>query len=148
MPSRIVGIIRRYFDHLSEETLVTLTRNEVRPAMEYGHAIWQPHLNNLSIGKKGVQRKAARSLVSMKNNTCSKRLVALGLQLLKHRRQRGGMIEVYKNTCNAFYVVHHPKIKLIDPFGRNLSAKFFKPPKSKFRLNISRSSFPYSYTIM
>ena len=40
--NRIVGIIRRTFDYLTEDLFVQLFKSLVRPILEYGHSAWQP----------------------------------------------------------------------------------------------------------
>ena len=38
--NRVMGLIRRSFDYLSEEMFVQLFKGLVRPILEYGHSIW------------------------------------------------------------------------------------------------------------
>ncbi|KAK3758186.1 hypothetical protein RRG08_027818 [Elysia crispata] len=45
--SRILGVIRRSFDHLTDHTFVQLYKAPVRPILEYGHSVWQPALETV-----------------------------------------------------------------------------------------------------
>ena len=56
--NRIVGIIRRTFDFLSEELFVQLYKTLVRPVLEYGHSAWQPNSKQLCQNLEDVQRRA------------------------------------------------------------------------------------------
>ncbi|GFS20023.1 hypothetical protein ElyMa_005046500 [Elysia marginata] len=60
MANRIASIIRRSFDHFSEETFVLLLKSVVQPISEYDHAVGKPRHKNLSIEVKleEVQRRA------------------------------------------------------------------------------------------
>jgi hypothetical protein len=56
--NRTVGIIRRSFTNLSEKTFVTLYKSLVRPALEYGHSVWNPQTKQLCCELEDVQRCA------------------------------------------------------------------------------------------
>lgn len=94
--NRIVGIIRRSFDFLTEDLFVQLYKSLVRPILEYGHAVWQPSSKQLCQEVENVQRRATKLLSSISNLTYPERLKLLKLPSLEHRRKRGEMIEVYK----------------------------------------------------
>ena len=42
--TRIVGVIRRNFDHMDEQMFKTLYKSMVRPHLEYANTIWSPFL--------------------------------------------------------------------------------------------------------
>ncbi len=94
--NRIVGIIRRSFDHLTESMFITLFKSLVRPILEYGHSVWNPHSKQLCRDVEDVQRRATRLLSSFKERSYPERLRSLGLPSLEHRRKRGDMIEAFK----------------------------------------------------
>ena len=94
--NKVVGIIRRSFDNLTEELFVTLFKSLVRPILEYGHSVWNPRLKTLSQEVERVQRRATGLLGSLKNLSYSDRLKKLKLPSLEHRRKRGDMIDAYK----------------------------------------------------
>ena len=94
--NRIVGIIRRSFDNLSEELFVQLYKSLVRPILEYGHSVWNPYLKTLCQEVEKVQRRATKLLGCLKNLSYPERLRRLKLPSLEHRRNRGDMIDAYK----------------------------------------------------
>ena len=94
--NRVVGVIRRSFDNLTEELFVTLFKSLVRPILEYGHSVWNPHLKTLSQEVERVQRRATGLLGSLKGLSYPERLQKLKLPSLEHRRKRGDMIDTYK----------------------------------------------------
>ena len=94
--NRVVGVIRRSFDNLTEELFLTLFKSLVRPILEYGHSVWNPYLKTLRQEVERVQRRATGLLGSLKNLSYPERLQKLGLPSLEHRRKRGDMIDAYK----------------------------------------------------
>ena len=94
--NRVVGVIRRSFDNLTEELFATLFKSLVRPILEYGHSVWNPHLKTLSQEVERVQRRATGLLGSLKHLSYPERLQKLELPSLEHRRKRGDMIDAYK----------------------------------------------------
>ena len=55
----------------------------VRPIIEYGHSVWQPHPKGLRQSLEDVQRRATRMLAGMSNLDYPERLKALGLPSLE-----------------------------------------------------------------
>ena len=94
--NRIIGLIRRSFDYLTERTFVLLFKSMVRPLLEYGNSVWDPVLKSLMNEIEDVQRRATKTLSHLKDKTYSERLRKLKLPCLEHRRTRGNMIETYK----------------------------------------------------
>ena len=75
---------------------VQLFKALVRPILEYGHSVWQPHQKTLCSDLEDVQRKATDMLAHFKDNPYSERLRTLNVPSLEHRRRRGDLIKVYK----------------------------------------------------
>ena len=65
--NRTVGIIRRFFQHLSEQTFTLLFKSLVRPILEYGNVVWQPMAKGLCSQIEDVQRRATKLLGHIKN---------------------------------------------------------------------------------
>ena len=98
--NRVLGIIRRSFDYLTEAMLVQLFKGLVRPILEYGHSVWNLDVKThkgLCAELESVQRAATRMLAHLKNVPYHQRLSKLKLPSLEHRRRRGDVIEVFKN---------------------------------------------------
>ena len=136
--NRTVGIIRRSFTHLANDTFVLLYKAVVRPTLEYGHAIYSPHLKTLCCELEDVQRRATRLIGNLKELPYNERLKKLNLESLEFRRERGDMIDVYK-FLNNIYDTDKPNFNTVDPEERRTrghSKKIVKQRgKSKTRLN-------------
>ena len=138
--TRIVGLIRRSFDHLSDRMFVQLFKSLVRPVLEYGHCIWQPYQKSLCSDIEDVQRRATKLLSSIKDKEYPERLRILRLPTLEHRRLRGDMIEVYK-YLHGYYDVRMPGMKLADGRVAALRGHSLKLEKARHHLNIRGNFF-------
>lgn len=58
----IMGIIRRTYLHLDEETFCLLYKALVRPHLEYGNAVWAPYKKKLITAIEKVQRRATKQI--------------------------------------------------------------------------------------
>ena len=133
--NKVVGIIRRSFDHLSERTFVQLYKALVRPILEYGHTVWQPYLKTLCQDLEDVQRRATSLLSSLKQKSYPERLETLKLPSLEHRRKRGDMIDVFKYV-HGIYRTQNPQFTLSQNKTRTNSLKLAKARhKTKIRGN-------------
>ena len=63
----LVGMIRRSFYHLDMEMFKCLFTAIVRPHLEYGAAIWNPHLKKHIIAIENVQRRATKLVPGLLN---------------------------------------------------------------------------------
>ena len=93
----IVGIIRRSFSCLDKVTFVKLFTAFVRHHLEYGQAVWSPHLRKYIDMIESVQIRATKLVDGFGKLTYSERLKQLQLPTLAFRRLRGDMIETYKH---------------------------------------------------
>ena len=100
--NKIMGVIRRTFDYLSEEIFVQLFKSLVRPILEYGNSAWQPCNKSLCQEIENVQRRATKLLASIRDLPYPERLARLKLPSLEHRRKRGDMMEMYKYINNIY----------------------------------------------
>ena len=126
---KILGVIRRSFDHLDTALFVQLFKSLVRPVLEYGHAVWEPQHKTLRQEVEQVQRRATKLLASIRDKPYPERLAALNLPSLEHRRKRGDMIEVYKYT-HGFYHVSQPHLKQAEEKGCETRGHSFKLQKN------------------
>ena len=92
----LAGLLRRSFVYLDKTTFKQIYVSIVRPHLEYGAPIWNPHQKNLITQLENVQRRATRNIPDMKDKSYRERLELLGLPTLQYRRYRGDMIEAYK----------------------------------------------------
>ena len=141
--NRVVGIIRRTFDFLSEDLFVLLYKSLVRPILEYGHSVWQPQHKTLCSDIEGVQRRATRLLSSIRDKPYPERLTKLKLPSLEHRRRRGDMIDLWK-YMHGLYDVDRPRFTTVsnrDHDTRGNSLKLLK--RRHQRLTLRSNSFSY-----
>ena len=94
--NKILGIIKRTFTHMDSDTFLRLYKTMVRPHLEYGNVIWDPHLKGLSQDLERVQRRATRMVKECSHLTYIERLTYLNLFSLKYRRFRGSLIQTFK----------------------------------------------------
>ena len=100
--NRLLGLIRRSFDHLDSDMLIKLFVTLVRPTLEYCNSVWGPSfiLDQRKIEK--VQRRATKMLLPIRDKPYGERLSTLQLPSLAYRRLRGDMILLYKILNNYF----------------------------------------------
>ena len=92
----IMGIIRRTYTYLDNDSFLLLYKALVRPHVEYANQIWSPYLKKHIISIENVQRRATKQIAGMRDLTYEERLHKLKLPTLAYRRLRGDMIETYK----------------------------------------------------
>ncbi|XP_076462066.1 uncharacterized protein LOC143294576 [Babylonia areolata] len=146
--NRVVGIIRRTFDFLSNDLFVQLYKSLVRPILEYGHSVWQPHHKTLCSEVEDVQRRATKLLVSPRDKPYPERLAILGLPTLEHRRNRGDMIDLYK-YIHEIYDSDRPKFEIIsDRATRGNSLRINKQHCVKVVLDSRNPPSPASAVVL
>jgi len=100
--NKILGLIRRSFQHLDIETMRSLYTSLVRPHLEYANVVWSPRLIKDIKLIENVQRRATKIIPGMKDKDYAARLKEFKIPSMNYRRERGDMIEVYKYT-HDFY---------------------------------------------
>ena len=68
----------------------------IRPHLEYCNVIWSPLFKRQSIKIEAVQRRATKTIISLKDLPYKDRLKSLQIPSLKYRRLRGDLIQCYK----------------------------------------------------
>ena len=76
--NRNIGITRCTFSYLTRNGFIKLYK-KVRPHLEYGNAIWHPHLKRQSTSVEKVHRRATRLLFAVNTLTYGDRLLFLKL---------------------------------------------------------------------
>ena len=92
----ILGLIKRSFATLDEDTLPLLFTSMVLPHLEYGNIIWGPHFVGDIKAVEREQKRATRMIPSLRDLPYRKRLEILNLPSLSYRRKRGDVIMTYK----------------------------------------------------
>ena len=65
----ILGLIKRTFCVRDEETILQLYKSVVRPHLDYSVQAWRPHLQKDIDLIEGVQRRATKSIFSLKHKS-------------------------------------------------------------------------------
>ena len=123
-----LGLIKKSFARLDEDTLPLLYTSLVRSKLEYGNLIWGPFYKEDAKTVEKVQKRATKSIPTLKQLDYTDRLRKLNLPSLQHRRRRGDMIYAYK------IMTEKVKIKANDIFkrtNRTLRGHDFKIQKKK-----------------
>ena len=94
--NQTMGMIRRAFTHLDNDTFLCLYKALVRPQLEYANAAWSPHKVKDITTIENVQRRATKQIPGLRELSYEERLKQLKLPTLVYRRARGDMIETYK----------------------------------------------------
>ena len=82
--NRLLGLIRRSFDHLDSDMLIKLFVTVVRPTLEYCNSVWGPSfvLDQKKIEK--IQHRATRLLLPIRDKPYGERLLVLQLSSLAY----------------------------------------------------------------
>ena len=94
--NRLLGMIRRSFEYLDQETFLYLYKGLIRPNLEYAQAVWNPHLQGNIYAIEAVQRRTTKLIPGFSNLEYPERLKKLNLTTLVCRRARGDMLETFK----------------------------------------------------
>ena len=94
--NKVVGIIKRNFEYLDKETIVSLHCSLVRHILEYAVQSWCPFLVKDIDELEKVQHRITKLVPGLEDLPYEERCRELKLQTLKDRRLRGDLIEVYK----------------------------------------------------
>lgn len=127
---KVMGIIKRTFQNLTEASFRTVYTSFVRPHLEYCSAAWNPHQAKDIKLLEDVQRWATKLVGPLRNKSYKKRLESLKLPTLSSRRFKGDLIEAYK-LINNVYKIDTPNLVTINKCGRNA------PTLYKYRFHTS-----------
>ena len=138
--NRLLGIIRRSFEHLHRDMIINLYKGQVRPLLEYGHSVWSLHHAGLTDELEKVQHRATKMIPELKDLPYPERLKRHKLPTLYHRGQRGDMIDTQKYLTGGYDTA----MKILDKYekeeqktrGHNL-----KLQKSCSRLDVRKYFF-------
>ena len=134
--NRLVGLIKRSFSFLDEETLLILYKTLVRPILDYGNTIWFPTLMKDIRALENVQRRLTKILPELSQLSYTDRLKKLHLTTLHYRRYRMDMIQVFKIVNKIDDVSFDEFFTYSDLQTRGHDKKLNKPRALKnFRLN-------------
>jgi ribonuclease P/MRP protein subunit RPP40 len=107
----IVGQMRRSFSYLDCDTFRRIFTAFARPHLEYGEAVWSPHLVRNINALENVQIRATKLVDGLSKLDYPERLKRLNLPTLVFRRRRGDIIEMYKHFHNYDKVTLAPSFQ-------------------------------------
>jgi hypothetical protein len=84
----IMGLIRRTYTYLDEQSFKYLFQALVRLHIEYAEAVWSPFKVGDIEKVENVQRRATKQVPTLKNMEYNERLKKLKMPTLKYRRMR------------------------------------------------------------
>ena len=125
--NRLVGLIKRAFSYLDEETLLVLYKTLIRPILDYGNLIWFPTLKKDIRAIENVQRRVTKIPSQLSNLCYEERLKKLSLSTLMYRRNRMDMIQVFTIVQNIDDISMNGLFEFSDTQTRGNSKKLKKP---------------------
>lgn len=102
--NKILGLIRRSYQHLDRNSVKMLFTALVRPHLEFANVAWSPRFKKDKKLIEGVLRRASKLVPELKELEYEQRLQRMGLPSMQYRRDRGDMIEVFKLTHDMYNV--------------------------------------------
>ena len=125
--NRTLGFLRRNKFSCPQDVKEAAYKSMVRPILEYGSTVWDPHCNGLNDELENVQKRAARFVTrnySYETGSMTGILEELKWKTLQKRRKDNRLILLYKNLkCKA----RIPTDDLI-PKNRNQHSLVFQIP--------------------
>jgi ribonuclease P/MRP protein subunit RPP40 len=107
--------------------VIKLYKCLIRPQLEYAVQAWRPYLQKDIDLLEGVQRRATKLVVGMREKSYEERLKFLDMTTLETRRVRGDLIEVFK-IMKGLEDVNEEKFFTMDKgYTRGHELKLFKP---------------------
>ena len=111
--------MRRSFSFLDCDTFKRIYTAVVRPHLEYGEAVWSPHVSRNIDALENVQVRATKLVDGLSKLSYLERLEQLNIPTLVYRRRRGDIIEMYKHfhryddstLASSFKLKHRPSRK-------------------------------------
>ena len=132
----LVGLIKRAFSYLDEETLLVLYKTLIRPILDYGNTIWFPTLKKDIRAIENVQRRLTKILPELSHISYEERIRKLNLTTLNYRRHRMDMIQAFKIINKIDDIKMEGLFEFSDSITRGHSLKLKKPRVLKsFRMN-------------
>ncbi|KAI8518059.1 hypothetical protein Bbelb_040760 [Branchiostoma belcheri] len=121
--NRTLGMLRRCLRISSNAAKERAYMALVRPSLEYGCSVWDPHTKDQVSRVEMVQRRAARFVCSdyRRTSSVSSMLQNLGWQSLEVRRKIARQVMLYKIIHNAVSVPHSTRIVPVARCSRRIN---------------------------
>ena len=92
----IIGLVKKNFDYLDAETILSIHCTMIRPILEYAVQSWCPYLQKDIDELEKIQHRITKLVPGFQDLPYEERCRRLKLPSLEDRWQRGDLIEVYK----------------------------------------------------
>ena len=139
--NRLLGMIRRSFEHLDLETFLYLYKGLIRPKLEYAQAVWNPYHQGSIYAIEADQRWTTKHIPGFSNLEHSERLKKLNLTTLSCRRARSDMLETFKYLKGQYITA--PILHLdTRTHGTTTRGHQLKLEKGRSRLDVRKHIFP------
>jgi len=125
--NRILGIIRRSYQHIDKISFKYLFTALVRPHLEYCVTVWYPYLQKDLNAIENVLRRSTKRINGLSEIEYEERLKLVNIPSMKYRLIRGDMILTYKiinDPTNCLYSLFDLSV---DNITRGHSKKLSKP---------------------
>ncbi len=110
----MLGIIKRNFKKMDENTFIKLYKTMVRSQIEYAASVWSPYKKTVIYAIERVQKRATKMIRKYRKMSYTERLQKLKLPTLVFRRLRGDMIEMFKIQTGKYDEEVTPNLKSIN----------------------------------
>ena len=100
--NRILGLVRRSFEHLDIDSMRMLFVGLIRPHLEFAVSTWNPRFEKDKYLIEGVLRRATKCIPGLRHLEYEQRLEKMQIPSMCYRRIRGDMIETYKFTHGLY----------------------------------------------
>ncbi len=137
--------MRRSFSYLDCDTFKRIYVAFVRPHLEYGEAVWSPHLARNIDALENVQVRATKLVDGLSKLNYSERLKRLDLPTLVFRRRRGDIIEMFKHFHSYDKETLAPSFKPKQRLSRQHKFQLYTP-ESRDGKNGAQSNFFFQRT--
>ena len=138
--NQMLGRIKKSFARFDCKLMSSLYLTFVRPFLEFAITVWAPFLKGDIDMMERVQHRATKLVPTIRNHKYEDRLKILGLTTLFERRQRGDLIQVYKNIHEIEQFEKSINFATINYNLRGHCLKYFKeisrqPQRENFLFN-------------
>ena len=141
----LVGQMRRSFSFLDCDTFKRIYNAFIRLHLEYGEAVWSPHLSRNIDALENVQVRATKIVDGISKLSYAERQKRLDLPTLVYRRRRGDIIELYKHFHRYDESILAPSFQPKDRPSRKHRFQLHLPP-AKDGKNGAQSNFFFQRT--
>ena len=94
--NKIIGLVKKNFEYLDAETILSIHCSMIRPILEYAVQSWCPYLAKDIEELEKIQHRVTKLVPELRDLPYEERCRRLKLPTLSQRRLRGDLIEVYK----------------------------------------------------